>query len=99
MNPIREPEPESFIRVCQGLFGSGRKRVNLIVISGQMWVESKRIRVGSTCYQRSKMNETRQPKPEPDIVIRAWVRGYSSRVINGSTRLTRILFGSGMGLA
>ena len=89
--------------MSQGLFGSDCKPINSlnpIIIPGRVWVESNQIWIGSGQVNpllRSKMNVTRQP--EPDSFIRVWVRGYSGRVVIGSTRLTRILFGSGMGLA
>src|SRR5437588_4250092 len=43
-----------------------------------------------------KTNPTR--KPEPEMIIQVWVWANRVWVIFGSTRLTRILFGSGMGL-
>src|SRR5436190_490113 len=40
-----------------------------------------------------------KPKPqhEPESFIRVWIRGYSGRVVIGSTRLTRLLFRVGYG--
>src|SRR2546430_13583752 len=108
MNPTREPEPEpeSFIRVWVRVYsgrvvnGSARlTRLLFRVGYGSRIIGFGSDRVGSTRYPRSKMNVTRQPEPEPNFFIRVWVRGYSGRVVTGSTRLTRLLFGSGMGLA
>src|SRR4051812_32712596 len=42
-----------------------------------------------------KMNPTHEP--EPESFIRVWVRGYSGRIVIGSTRLTRLLFRVGYG--
>src|SRR4051812_5483589 len=108
MNPTREPEPkpESFIRVWvrgytgRVVIGSTRStRLLFRVGYGPRVNGFGSGRVGSTRYPRSKMNVTRQSEPEPDSFIRVWVRGYSGRVVIGSTRLTRLLFRSGMGLA
>src|SRR3954469_24950523 len=108
MNPTREPEPEpeSFIRVwVRGYSGrviNGSTRLTRLLFRvgyGSRVIGFGSSRVGSTRYPRSKMNVTRQPEPEPDSFIRVWVRGYSGRVVNGSTRLTRILFGFGYGFS
>src|SRR3954470_993514 len=50
----------------------------------------------SAC-RSGKMNPTREPEPEPESFIRVWVKGYSGRVVIGSTRLTRLLFRVGYG--